>query len=322
MEFDPAVAPSNAAEFTKVTEAKSFAGLHRVAIAQFQVEYVTKSLGLTRKERNQTTVEYRIETPLPDSSLQAETDKLYAAFVARLTAAGYEVVPNTAVTTAVAWASLVGIAKPSPAESHTESGGGRLTNAFNMPTYSAPGDIHMGTGFSAMGSAFSMSTVKESVLATELGAAVLNVRLVVGFKETDKHTDLFAIARSGSSFVGHPRLVVQALASGMSVTLPGKPTAGRIALASDLMFREDVLAENMAMNTSGGQQAGNVLAKAAFASRILGGFIPGGGMLGAMKLNTAYRVACGPSETNYMAAVDSNLSGATAVLVNQLSAIR
>ncbi len=321
VEFAPANAATQALTLTKVTSAKGLAGLHRLAIGQFQVEYVTESLGLTRKQRNQTTVTYHIKTPLPDTSLQAQTDKLYAGFVAQLVAAGYEVVPRAAMQAAAAWAPLTGIAKPTPADIKTESGKGRLTNAFGDPYYYAVADPHLGSTGS-MGWAFSMGVVKEEKLATELGAAIVDVRLVVGFKETDRHSDLFAIARSGSSFVGSPKLVAQAVATQVTVTPPGSSGPATVALTSDLMFAEDTLAENMQMETSGGQQAANVASKAMFGARILGNFVPGVGMLGAMKLETAYKVACGPSETSYVAAVDTNLSAVTGMLVTRLAAGR
>ena len=319
--FDPATAAAQVLTLTKVTAPKSLTGMTRVAIGQFQVEYVTESLGLTRKQRNQTTVTYHIATPLPDSSLQATTDKLYAGFVAQLTAAGYEVVPRETLRAAGAWGPLAGIAKPTPADSKTESGRGRLTNAFGEPYYYAVADPHLGpTG--SMAWAFSMGVVKEEKLATELGAAIVDVRLVVGFKETDRHSDLFAVARSGSSFVGSPKLVAQAIATQIIVTPPGGRGPATVALTSDLMFADDTLAENMKMETSGGQQASNVAAKGLFALRVLGSVVPGAGMAGAFKLETAYKVACNPSETGYLAAVDGNLSAVTGMLVTRLASSR
>ena len=321
VDFVPASAAAQALTLTKVTSAKSMAGLAKVAIGQFQVEYVTESLGLTRKQRNQTTVTYHIATPLPDTSLQAQTDRLYAGFVAQLTAAGYEVVPRETVHAAAAWAGLAAIAKPSAVEVKTESGRGRLMNAFGDPYYYAVADPHLGS-LGSMTWGFAMGVVKEEKLATELGAAIVDVRLVVGFKETDRHSDMFALLRSGSSFVGSPKLVAQALATQITVTPPGGRGPGSVALTSDLMFAEDVLAENMQMETSGAQQASNVAAKGLFAARVLGGLVPGVGMLGAMKLDTAYKVACSPSETGYFAAVDSNLSAVTAMMVTRLVAAR
>ena len=97
---------------------------------------------------------------------------------------------------------------------------------------------------------------------------------------------------------------------------------GTVALNSDLMFAEDTLAENMKMETSGGQQAVNVAAKAAFGLRVLGGLVPGVGALGAMKLETAYKVACGPAETSYLAAIDHNMSAVTELLVARMAAAK
>lgn len=313
VEIIPAELLGKAEALTKVTSDKSLAGVKRVAIGQFQVEFVTRSLGLTAKERNQTTLTYHIATPLPDSSLQAVTDKLYKNFVAQMTAAGFEVVPRDAMMATAAWPKIAAIAKPSPADVSTLSGKGRLTNALGDPYYYAIPDEHLG-GMGGMAWAMSMGVVKEQALATELGAAIVDVRLVVGFKETDKHNDLFAIARTGSSFVGKPRLVAQSAATGMSVQTATRGP-GTIALNSDLMFANDTIADNMKMDTSGVQEASNIAAKGMFGLRVLGGIVPGVGALPAMNLNTAYKVALNPSETDYVSSVDTNLAAVTGALV-------
>jgi hypothetical protein len=318
VEIVPAELPGRAAALTKVTSEKSLAGVKRVAIGQFQVEYVKRSLGLTAKERNQTTVTYEIVTPLPDSSLQAQTDKLYQAFVQQLTAAGFEVVPRETMMASPGWAKIAAIAKPSPAEVSTDSGKGSLTNAFGDPYYYGIPDAHLGS-MGSMNWGFALGVVKEQALAAELNAAVIDVRMVVGFKETDKHNDLFALARVGSSFVGNPRLVAQAVATGMTVT-PAKGSPATITLNSELMFPGDTLATTMKMDTSGLQEASNIAAKGMFAMRIMGNFVPGAGSLGAMKLNTAYKVACSPAEGDYLKGVDESLPAVSALLVARLAA--
>jgi hypothetical protein len=313
IEIVPGDMSGRAAALTKVTSEKALTGVKRVAIGQFQVEFVKRSLGLTRKERNQTTVTYEIETPMPDTSLQAQTDKLYQAFVDQLTAAGFEVVPRATMMATAAWPKLAAIAKPSPAEVSTESGKGMLTNAFGDPYYYAIPDPHLG-GMGSMTWGFTMGAMKEQALAAELDAAVVDVRLVVGFKETDKHNDMFAIARVGSSFVGNPRLVAQAVATGLTVTA-AKAGPATITLNSDLLFPGETLSANMKMDTSNAQEASNIVAKGMFGMRVLGGIVPGVGALPAMKLNTAYKVACNPSETDYMNDVHANLSAVTGMLV-------
>lgn len=316
VEIVPTDLAAQSAALTKVTSEKSLAGVKRVAIGQFQVEFVRQSVGLTAKERNQTTVTYAIDTPLPDSSMQAATDRLYKSFVAQLTQAGFEVIPRETMMASAAWPKLAAIAKPSPADISTQSGKARITNAFGDPYYYAVPDEHLG-GMGGMNWAMSMGIVKEQALATELGASIVDVRLVVGFKETDKHNDLFAIARTGSSFVGKPRLVAQAVATGMTVTTARG--TGIIGLNSDLLFANDTLATNMKMDTSGVQEASNVVAKGMFGLRVLGGIVPGVGALPAMNLNTAYKVALSPSETEYFDSVDLNMTAVSAALVNRLA---
>lgn len=317
IELVPAELPGRAAALTKVTSEKSLAGVKRVAIGQFQVEYVKRALGLEQKERNQTTVTYEIATPLAQTALQAKTDMLYKAFVDQLVAAGFEVVPRETMQASPAWTKIAGIAKPSPAEISTQSGKGLITNAFGDPYYYAVPDAHLGS-MGSMNWGFTMGMMKEQALATELGAAVVDVRMVVGFQETDKHNDLFALMRTGSSFAGKPRLIAQAVATGMTVTTP-KGTA-TITLNSDLMFAGETLSANMKMDTSGVQEASNIAAKGMFAMRVLGGIVPGAGSLPAMKLNTAYKVACSPAETDYLNDVATNLPAVSGMLVARLAA--
>lgn len=320
VEFQPENAADAATHLTPNAVA-SLKGLHRVIVPQFQVEYVTRSQGLTRKERNQVTVTYSI-AGIGDAALQAQTDKLYDRFVAGLQAAGLEVVPRDRMVQAAAWAKLAAIGKPSAVAFKSESGEGRLFTAGAAPYYFYPGDVHLGTGGMSWG--FAQAQMGEQALGKELDAAVLGVRLVVGIRETDKHSQMFALLRTASSFIGDPKLDIEAGASGMFVAVNGKtggmgnPAArAGFVVKDDLLFHEDVLAPSLKDVNGAGGTAGNALSSAMFAGNILAN-MAGGGM--GMRLYKSYRFESSPTEAEYLAAVDRNLSGAEDALLGQLKA--
>lgn len=318
------LAPEDTAEaithFTPVA-VQSLKGVRRVAIPQFQVEYVTRSLGLTRKERNQVTVQYGLRPP-SDAGLQAATDKLYEHIVAQMQAAGFEVVPRSEIETAPSWQRLVAIGKPSGVDFKSESGSGRLFVAGAKPYYFYPGDQHLGSG--AIGWGFSQAHIVEQSLGAELNASVVTVRLVVGIRETDRHSQMFALVRTASSFMGDPRINVDAPASGLYVMTPGKghgmtnPT-GRAAFTvkDDLLFHEDLMSPTLKDTGGAASTAGNAVSSAMFAGAILAN-MAGGGI--GMKLYKSYKFEAEPPEVDYLAAVNRNLAGVEDAMVAQLKA--
>lgn len=318
------LAPENTAEaithFTP-TGVQSLKGVHRVAISQFQVEYVTRSQGLTRKERNQVTVQYGFKPP-SDPGLQGQTDKLYDHLTAQLQAAGFEVVPRGEIEAAPSWQKLVAAGKASGVEFKSESGSGKLFVAGAGPYYFYPGDQHLGTA--AIGWGFSQAHMSEQALGTELNAAVITVRMVVGIRETDRHSQMLALVRTASSFMGDPRINVEAPASGLYVMTSGKghgmtnPT-GRAAFTvkDDLLFHEDLLSATLKDTSGAASTAGNVVSSALFAGAILAN-MAGGGI--GMKLYKSYKFDAEPPEADYLAAVDRNLSGVEDAMVAQLKA--
>lgn len=318
------LAPDNVADtiahFTPSAVA-SLKGVHRVVVPQFQVEYVTRSQGLTRKERNQVTVVYGYKPP-SDAALQAATDKLYDRFVAQLQAAGFEVVPRETLEGAAAWQKLAGIGKPSGGEFKSESGSGRLFVGGARPYYFYPGDQHLGTA--AIGWGFSQAHMSEQALGTELNAAVVSVRLVVGIRETDKHSQILALVRTASSFMGDPRINIEAPASGLFVVAPGKtggmmnPTGrATFAVKDDLLFHEDLMGPTLKDTGGAVSTASNVASSAMFAGAILAN-MAGGGI--GMKLYKNYKFEAEPAEADYLAALDRNAAGVEDAMVAQLKA--
>lgn len=313
--------PGEAAAHFSPVQLESLKGMRRVAVPQFQVEYVMRSQGLTRKERNQVTVEYAI-AGIGDPALQAVTDKLYARFLAGLQAAGLEVVTDGDLKKTQAWAKLAALGKPSATELKSESGVARMITAGASPYYFYPGDTHLGV--SAVGWGFTQAHMIEQALSKELDAAVITVHLVVGIRETDKHSQMLALVRTASSFVGDPKLTIEAPSSALYVVAAGKtggvmkPT-GRagFTVKDDLLFQEAVL-EPTLKNASGvSNTAGNVLSSAMFAGNILAN-MAGGGI--GMKLYKSYKFESSPAEADYVAAVDRNLSGVEDAMLVQLKA--
>ncbi|MBS0333134.1 MAG: hypothetical protein JSS35_10235, partial [Proteobacteria bacterium] len=213
--------PADAATHLAPATLDALKGVRRVAIAQVLVEYVDHSQGLTRKERGQISVQYGFQGPAAEA-MQTQTDKLGDRLAAQLTAAGFEVVPREEVEASAGWKKLAGIGKPSGGDFKSESGSGRLFAAGARPYYFYPGDQHLGTG--AMGWGFANAHMAEQAMATELNAAVVTLRLVVGIRETDKHNNspILAIVKTASSFIGEPRIDVEAPYSGLFLVVPGK----------------------------------------------------------------------------------------------------
>ena len=320
VEFSPDNAAEAAGHFS-AAQAAALKGVHRVAIPQFQVEYVTRSQGLTRKERNQITVTYGY-TPPSDAALQALTDKLYDRMAAQLTAAGFEVVPRETLEATAGWAKLAAAGKASGSEFKSESGSGRLFVGGARPYYFYPGDQHLGTG--AIGWGMGQAHMSEQAIANELNAALVTVRIVVGIRETDKHSQMFALVRTASSFVGDPRITIEAPASALYVAVPGKtggmmnPTArATFAVKDDLLFREDLMTPTLKDASGAANTAGNVASTALFAGALLAN-MAGGGV--GMKLYKSYRFEAQPAEPDYIAAVDRNLSGVEDAMVAQFQA--
>jgi hypothetical protein len=318
------LAPDNVADtvghFTP-TAVASLKGVHRVVVPQFQVEYVTRSQGLTRKERNQVTVVYGYKPP-SDAALQAATDKLHDRFVAQLQAAGFEVVPREAMEGAAAWQKLAAGGKPSGVEFKSESGSGRLFVGGARPYYFYPGDQHLGT--SAIGWGFTQAHMSEQALGTELNAAVVSVRLVVGIRETDRHSQMLALVRTASSFIGDPRIEIEAPASALFVAVPGKTggmmsPAGRatFAVKDDLLFQEDLMSATLKDTGGAASTASNAVSSAMFAGAILAN-MAGGGI--GMKLYKSYKFEAEPPEADYLAALDRNGGGVADAMVAQLKA--
>ena len=320
VEFQPD-RPGEAGAHFSSTQLEGLKGMRRVVVPQFQVEYVMRSQGLTRKERNQVTVEYAI-AGISDAALQTETDKLYARFMAGLQAAGLEVVTDENLKKTQAWSKLAAVAKPSATELKSESGAARMITATGSPYYFYPGDTHLGV--SAVGWGFTQANMIEQTLSKELDAAVLTVHLVVGIRETDRHSQMFALVRTASSFIGDPKLTIEAPSSALYVAAAGK-TGGVIkptvragwTVKDDLLFQEDVLAPTLKNASGVSSTAGNVLSSAMFAGNILAN-MAGGGI--GMKLYKSYKFESSPAEADYVAAVDRNLSGVQDAMLAQLAA--
>ncbi len=295
-------------------------GVKRVAVSQFQVEYVLNTDGLTARERGQIRVDYAI-AGLPDAALQSEADRLAEGFTAGLTAAGIEVVPFDQLAAAPSWARLASVAKPSGAELHTAAGAGRLFNAGTRPWYFYAGDPHLGNW--GLSWAFTPGQSVEQAVSRELDVAVITVRLVVGVRETRTHDALLAIVRNGESFKGAPRLEL-APGSAVLVAISGKTVGmsmpsgrGGYTVSDHLLFKDDVLGAVLTDKTSGLGKASNLASTAMFAGAIFANM--NGGNIN-MKLDKAYRFEAAPAPAEYVGVVDRNLSAAMKVLLAQITA--
>ncbi len=124
--------------------------------------------------------------------------------------------------------------------------------------------------------------------------------------------------RTASSFMGDPRVAVEAPYSGVYLMLPSKKYArASLAVKDTLLFREDLLTPTLKDATGAAGTASNAASTALFTAVALANFA-GGGMSG--KLYKSYTFESSPPEADYVAAVDRNLSGLEDAWIAELKA--
>lgn len=342
-EAKPVAFDARAADATVLTRADKLdvlRGTKAVVIPQFTVEFVDRSTGLSMKQRGgAVAVNYTI-AGFDDAVAQAMVDRLYDAWVAGLQAQGITVKGPDAAVGSASWnRGIAGLAKPTPAMIDTPMGRNRIFAARATPYYFIDGErmaatsdaektasglagmvpfggmakglMGMGRGLKAGGAALG-----EMRLAEETGAAVMRVRLVVGIRETDRPSQLFAALRSGDAFIGEPRFTVEGAGSRVDVTTyTGKAGQAAVTIPADLLFAQDLLADHLAMNNSAGATAGNVAARGLF---LAGAVSSSFGGAGGIDLKQSHNVAATPDKTALADAVAQNLAATQAMFLNRL----
>lgn len=155
----------------------------------FQVELVTES-GKRVEDRkyhaNATASSTFLVDGIDQSAVQAAVDRLYASYIADLTAAGYAVITPEDADTSEAWRKLKPGIRPSPLDTETYDGRSLFFGPSGTGIYFAAGDPRMAAkglaGFTSFGGVMDQAT-SEYYLPTQLQAGIVGLELAVGFIE-------------------------------------------------------------------------------------------------------------------------------------------
>lgn len=167
--------------------------LRKVAIASFQIEFVTEQVGTGRNGDGAAVKTYTLKG-VTDAQMQAVTDKMYREFAALLTKRGFEVMPTEALMNTSFKAELM---VPNDGPVHYDSKGAISDAAYaaGVLKHASKADEHQaGVTVTAKGTAPHAFETKFMSLpaarnaADELGIAVVQARLTVGFMQIDAAT--------------------------------------------------------------------------------------------------------------------------------------
>jgi hypothetical protein len=188
--FQPAaLAPS----LVRAADTQALKGLKRVAVPQFNVEFVTadnvsaQTSGFAMAGRASVTGFYKL-VGVAEADFQAITEALYAGFVRELEASGLEVIKAADVTASPTWRKLVAAGTPLPIRSDsavTVGPPGMAIYGLNRAS-AADGKKGLFSAFSMIGAGFgAVGAASENVaLQQELGgAALLEVSMRVHFAQ-------------------------------------------------------------------------------------------------------------------------------------------
>lgn len=164
--------------------------LRKVAIASFQIEFVTEHLGTGRSSEAAAVKTYTLKG-VSDAQMQAVADKMYREFAALLVKRGFEVLPTEALMNTSFKTELM---VPNDVPLHYDSKGAisDVAYATGVIKHGTKADDHQasvtvtakGTAPNAFESKF-MSAPAARNAADELGIAVVQARLKVGFMQID-----------------------------------------------------------------------------------------------------------------------------------------
>jgi hypothetical protein len=227
--FDPDAEPATIAQtFLEIDNAKALAGLRRVAIPCFRVEFATENSAKAQSSGTMgaTAVKADIKlTGVTDETRQAITNRLYDQLVGALTAAGLEVVPYDTLKDDPQYKSLGNRLLATPHPVGTQLGKSVFVGPMGAPTYTSNDDKHLGLGAQLGGFGPQTQNI-EPQIARSLDAAVLRVTMAVQFAEQKKSGGMF---RNQSSVESGIRLAYVPELTQVLVVTPGSGKA-RITL--------------------------------------------------------------------------------------------
>jgi hypothetical protein len=268
----------------------------RIVIPFFQVQFVNASKATANRTYASASMSYVLDGVSRDE-MQAMTDRLYAKFVADLTAKGYTVVPLAeAKAASPALTKLLAAAKPSPFAGKTSDGNvSTIFTAGGTPVYFHIQDPQMGS----MANIGSRAYWDQPDATRELNAALVGARFGVTFvKLEDNNKRGFMGMRSKTARVtSDVGLSIMPITTHMWMHSPvqksgivGQPIDPvRYYLTSALDLPDEAIL-SVDDATTGGMKLNDALAGAA---GVLGALMNGGDIGGSK--TRAYRVHVDPS---------------------------
>lgn len=259
-DFDINAAPAqNASAFLKAGKLNGLAGIKRVAITNFRVEFAMSNTGKSSSSFNGvTTTRSDITlTGVSDDDRKDITDQLYARLVKELTDAGFDAVPYDEVKANASYQSLGPVLKDTPDLVGTQDGKSIFIGPRGMPIYMSNDDRHLSLGTALGGFSTTQPQNIEPRIAESLNAAVLRVTMAVDFAEFKTRGGMFA---SQSSVKGNIGLAMLPELTQILVVLPqgGRP---RVTLDTGIAMQGNALTvqETTTKGSKVAQGLGNAL---------------------------------------------------------------
>ena len=322
-----------------VENAAQLRGLNRVAIGSFTVDI------LDRLESSADIGGIELVTGAPSQLVvtlvgadrtryQALVDAAYERFVADLTAKGFSVIPQSELQADPEFRKLISAEAAAARDERSPAGSNRYLSTASLPIYlvdettlfpkmefriigpKPKRDPYIGWG-SSMGAGFAaLGYQRQHAAAKSIGAPILNVRITLLGGQAQINRDFWKTAGSARTDAAM-RFV--ALYNRVLVVGPDQGMA-RVALSEDLAT--DKLGD-LVSTTSGGsralQTAGNT---AIVASRVMGAFVPGGALIGAMHYTNKNTYEVRTDQPTFEAALTDGFGRVSDILSTGLSHAR
>lgn len=254
--------PADLAAALSIADASGLKGASRVAVNSFSVVFVHGNVASSQAQKASVTVSYELQGVGP-ADFQLLTDQAYERFVAALGAAGFEVLPRSALAQQPAFTRLQAAGQPSG--QRRDAAVAMAPAGLNVPplaTAAAAGrEKGLGAslaGLSAIGSAIGGAGDVDE-LARALNATVLDLIVVVDFAELQASGGSLLDRLSGTgtakvSSKASVRLVPEATV--LRWFTPAQK-ASSLTLNRPLLLPDDTIAE-VTQRNSAGTTAGNV----------------------------------------------------------------
>ncbi len=199
-QFDPSGDPAKqAATFLKATKLTALAGVKRIAISQFRVEFAVANTGKASSSSGGGFTSSRSDITLvgvSDEIRQAIADELYDELVKGLTGAGVEVVPYETLSANERYKSMEPILKRSFEPVGMQGGKSVFVGAHGTPYYFTNDDHHLGLATALGGFSTIQPQNIEPRIAETLDATVLRATISVKFAEMDTKGGMFHMSSS------------------------------------------------------------------------------------------------------------------------------